>query len=183
MKGLQNWNHCKCLYEQSSESSPVQYLVLVMFFNLLLSTWQWKKGETCMFLHIAVCHYFKGLHYIPLCIRAMWLQSCLTLFHPLDCSLLSSSIHGILQARILKWVAMPSSRGSSWPRDGTRVSFCVPLWQAGSLPLAPPAVGTNTYRMNTPLINISAMCVCYSKQCCDGHHWTLLARTWKIISS
>ena len=41
------------------------------------------------------------------------LQPCLTLFDPMDCSLLDSSVHGILQARILEWVAMPSSRGSS----------------------------------------------------------------------
>ena len=38
---------------------------------------------------------------------------------PMDCSLPGSSVYGILQARILEWVAMPSSRGSSSPRDGT----------------------------------------------------------------
>ena len=48
-------------------------------------------------------------------------QSCPTL-RPLDCSLPHSSVHGILQARILEWVAMPSSRGSSQPRDQTQVS-------------------------------------------------------------
>ena len=40
-----------------------------------------------------------------------------TLCDPMDCSLSSSSVHGILQARILKWVAMPSSRGCSPPRE------------------------------------------------------------------
>ena len=39
-----------------------------------------------------------------------------------DCNLSGSSVHGILQAKILEWVAMPSSMGSSQPRDGTRVS-------------------------------------------------------------
>ena len=39
------------------------------------------------------------------------------------CSLPGSSVQGILQARILEWVAMPSSRGSSWPRDRTCVSY------------------------------------------------------------
>ena len=39
-----------------------------------------------------------------------------------SCSLPGSSVHKILQARILEWVAIPSSRGSSWPRDQTRVS-------------------------------------------------------------
>ena len=41
----------------------------------------------------------------------------------MDCSLPGSTVHGILQARILEWVAVPSSRGSSRPRDGTRVSY------------------------------------------------------------
>ena len=49
-------------------------------------------------------------------------QSWPTLCCPLDCSLPGSSIHMILQARIAEWVAMPSSRGSSWPRNQTCVS-------------------------------------------------------------
>ena len=48
---------------------------------------------------------------------------CVTLCHPTVCSLPHSSVHGILQARILERVAMPSSRGSSWPRDQTCVSY------------------------------------------------------------
>ena len=48
----------------------------------------------------------------------MLLQSCLTLGNPVDCSLPGSTVHRLLQARILKWVAMPSSRGSSPPKDG-----------------------------------------------------------------
>ena len=46
-------------------------------------------------------------------------QSCLTLCDPMDYSLPGSSVHGILQARILEWVAMPFSRGSSQPKDWT----------------------------------------------------------------
>ena len=49
-------------------------------------------------------------------------QSCLILCDPMDCSLSGSSVHGIFQARILQWVAISSSRGSSQPRDGTRIS-------------------------------------------------------------
>ena len=45
------------------------------------------------------------------------LQSCLTLCDPVDCSPAGSSVHGILQARILEWVAMPLSRGSSQSKD------------------------------------------------------------------
>ena len=51
-------------------------------------------------------------------------QSCLTLCEPMDCSLPGSSVHGILQARTLEWVARPSPRGSSQPKDQTHVS-CV----------------------------------------------------------
>ena len=50
-------------------------------------------------------------------------QLCLTPCGLMDCSPQGSSVHGILQARILEWVAMPFSRGSSQPRDGTRVSY------------------------------------------------------------
>ena len=51
-------------------------------------------------------------------------QSCLTLYDPMDCSLPGSSVHGSLQARILEWVVIPFSRGSSQPRDWTWV-FCI----------------------------------------------------------
>ena len=51
-------------------------------------------------------------------------QSYPTFCDPIDCSPPGSSVHGILQARILEWVAMPSSRGSSPPRDWNFVS-CV----------------------------------------------------------
>ena len=49
-------------------------------------------------------------------------QSCPTLCDPVDCSPPGSSVHGILQARILEWVAISYSRGSSQPRDWTQVS-------------------------------------------------------------
>ena len=52
----------------------------------------------------------------------MHAQSCPTLCDPTDCSLTGSSVHGILQARILEWVAISFSRGSSWFRDWTHVS-------------------------------------------------------------
>ena len=49
-------------------------------------------------------------------------RSCLTLCNLVDSTLLGSSVHGILQTRILEWVAMPFSRGSSQPRGQTQVS-------------------------------------------------------------
>ena len=54
--------------------------------------------------------------------RVLVVQSCLTLCDPTDCSSPGFSVHGVAQARILGWVAIPSSRGSSWPRDGAWVS-------------------------------------------------------------
>ena len=58
-----------------------------------------------------------------LCVHTKSLQSCLTLFDTVDCSSRSSSVHGILQARILEWVAIFFSRGSSRHRDRTCVSY------------------------------------------------------------
>ena len=57
-------------------------------------------------------------------------QSCLTLCDPMDCSPAGSSVHGILQARILEWVVTTFSRGSSWPRDLTGISYisCMGRW-------------------------------------------------------
>ena len=70
---------------------------------------------------------FWGYYSHSDCMCAKSLQSCLSLC---NCSPPGSSVHGILQARVLKWVAMPSSRGSSWPRDWTRISYvpCLGRW-------------------------------------------------------
>ena len=52
-------------------------------------------------------------------------QSCLTFCNPMDCSWPGFSDDGILKARILEWVAIPFSRGSSWPKDQTWVSCTI----------------------------------------------------------
>ena len=59
---------------------------------------------------------------VGFCCCCCLLTQCLTLCDPMYCSPLSFSVHGILQARILEWVAISSSRGSSWPKDQTWVS-------------------------------------------------------------
>ena len=61
-------------------------------------------------------------------------QLCPTLCDPMDCSLPGSSVHEIHQARILEWVAVPFSRGSSRPRDRTWVSCIIGTF----LPSEPP---------------------------------------------
>ena len=54
-------------------------------------------------------------------------QSCPTLYNPMDCSPPGFSVHGIVQARILEWVAISFSKGSSWTRAWTHVS-CIGRW-------------------------------------------------------
>ena len=62
--------------------------------------------------------------------HAKLLQLCLTVSNPMDCSPPGSSVSGILQARILEWAAMPSSRRSSQPGDPTYISYvsCIGRW-------------------------------------------------------
>ena len=67
---------------------------------------------------------FKVTLYTSIKMCANVLQLCVTLCNTMDCNPPGSSVHGVFQARILEWVAMPSSRGSSPPRDQTHVS-CV----------------------------------------------------------
>ena len=58
----------------------------------------------------------KVIVYYPMCVHAKSLQSCPTLCDPVDCSLPESSVHGILQAIKVEWVAIFSPRGYSWLR-------------------------------------------------------------------
>ena len=71
---------------------------------------------------------------IHTCVHAKLLQLCPTLCDSMDSSPPGSSVHGILQARILEWVAMRSSRGI-FPTQGSNPHLLHLLhWQAGSLP-------------------------------------------------
>ena len=80
-------------------------------------------GECCSC--IAECMHDKLLHLCP------------TLCDSMDCSPPGSSVHRILQARILEWDAMPSSRGN-FPIQGSNLHLLSLHWQASSLPLVPP---------------------------------------------
>ena len=81
-----------------------------------------KKPEGCLNLS-------KGLEGRCTCVPAKSLQSCLTLWDPMDCSP-GSSIHGIILKRILEWVVVPSSRASSRPSNPTHIFyvFCIGRW-------------------------------------------------------
>ena len=84
-------------------------------------------------------------------------QSCPTLCDPMGCSLPGSSVHGIFQARVLEWVAISFSRGSSRPRDWTQVS-CIAgrrftIWATWEAPPAtPPNPRSASYWIWTPPI-------------------------------
>ena len=85
--------------------------------NLSLESPSWEEWPyTCIYIDVGMVSNGE--------MKALVAQSRLTLCSPMNCSLLSSSVHGNLQARIPEWVAIPFSRGSSWPRDQTWV-FCI----------------------------------------------------------
>ena len=84
----------------------------------------------------------------------VWLLwSCLTFCDPMDCSLPGSSVHGILQARILEWVAIPFSRGSSQPRDPA----CVLFITSGFFPPTPREKALRAYRRFKWPISVSGL--------------------------
>ena len=96
--------------------------------------------------------------------HAKLLQSCLTL-PPCEIHWPRSSVHGILQARVLEWVSVPNSRGV-FPTQGLNLSLlCLLHWQAGSLPLAPPgksAVSSMYYHISP--LEIWLICISISNE-------------------
>ena len=89
----------------STSMRPIQKFVLQFFFFTLF------KLSMCPYPIPTECKFY-----------VLVTQSCPTLSDPMNCSPPGSSVSGILQARILEWVAIPFSRGSSQPRDWTWVS-------------------------------------------------------------
>ena len=82
---------------------------------VLMLLWKRPHGASAMWGHSK-----KQAVYLP----GKWKSlSQVWLCHPMDCNPPGSSVHGILQARILEWVAMPSSRWPSQPRNLTQVSY------------------------------------------------------------
>ena len=77
--------------------------------------------STSLFL-LSVFYCAWPVHSTLFYVLCLFAQLCPTLCDPRDCSPPGSSVHGILQATTLEWAAMPSSRGSSRPRDRTQVS-------------------------------------------------------------
>ena len=106
-----------------------------------LSDWT-TTGTRCIFSHkiYAIKYALDVQRRTPVFLKEAWEESHThshthtrnvsfsvvsdSLWHPMDCSSPGSSVHGILQVRLLEWVAISYSRGCSWPRDRTQVS-CV----------------------------------------------------------
>ena len=107
----------------------------IFCFNMYLFLWlhqvlvAWHRPLSSCCCRLSSCGLWPWLPHntwdlIPrACMSAKLLQSSLTICNPMDCSPPGSSVHGILQARILEKVAMPSSRAFSRPRDWTRASY------------------------------------------------------------
>ena len=93
-----------------------------------------------------------------MCVKS--LQSCPTLCDPMDCSPPGSSVHGILQARLLEWVAIPFCRGSSPPSQQLNPS--VLHWQADSLLSEPPG---RSFPDNGSVVEPSTEPACQGRRC------------------
>ena len=93
-----------------------------------------------VFTNLTVFLIAKAEYIYHVCVYAKSLQLCLTLCDSMDYSPPGSTVRGILQARILEWVAMPSFRGIFLNQGWNLCLLCLLHWQVGSLPLVPPGV-------------------------------------------
>ena len=84
----------------------------------------WPVCSLYRSVHACCCYAHKASFFFSQCLGVMWsvTQLCPTLCDPMDYSLPGSSVHGIFQARILECIVISFSRGSSQPRDWTRIS-------------------------------------------------------------
>ena len=125
--------------------SPFAHLNLQLQDILERSSYSSIVTPTCVCVCVCVCVRAR-------CTRAQLLQSCLTLPDPMDCSPPASTVHGILQARILEWVAMPSfpTQGSNPGLLHCKRILC-PL---SPLPLLP---SHNSYNNLTMEIQLTAL--------------------------
>ena len=95
---------------------PIEVFHVAQFQRVLYFLWKTRSFQPSV-VHTE----YRSFHFL-LKVKVLVPQSCPTLCDSMDCSLPGSSVHGIHQARILEWVAIPFSRASSRPRDGTWVS-------------------------------------------------------------
>ena len=116
----------------------ILFFFLVSFYKIIL--WSCSLSSTLIPLTFLSCQLevkMSCIHSYEIC---YWLDeicsnahdvcacvfshfSCVQLCYPVNCDPPGSFVHGILQARTLEWIDMPSSRGSFWPRDRTCISY------------------------------------------------------------
>ena len=103
---------------------------------MLVSAAQWSESAICIHIsprsqaflpppHLTPLSHHRALSWVSVLYRSAWVkdaQSCPTLCDTMDCNPPGFTVHGIFQARILEWFAIPFSKGSSQPRDQTKVS-------------------------------------------------------------
>ena len=100
---------------------------------------------------------------VCMCVCVLVAQACPTLCNPTDCNPPDSSVHGILQARILEWIAIPFSGVSSQPRDWTRVS-CIASRFFTSEPPGKPII-LYTWWLKPSLFNDKSMLLLFPQLC------------------
>ena len=131
------------LYKLASQQTPSTHeknLVQALFHNSELLLKFGGTVESFLYILRNMLHYHFCSHPASPSSRSEVAQSCPTLWGPMNCSLPSSSVHGIFLARVLERVAISFSRGSSRPRDRTRVSLIVgrrfTVWATREAPLS-----------------------------------------------
>ena len=126
-----------------------------------------EPSACCEYLHMDVPR-------LPQRESTLVTQSCLTLWNLTDCSLLCSSVHGISQARIVEWVAVSFSRGSSRPRDRTLVS-CI----AGGF-FTDGTTRKEREREKSPILHPTLMCgpFPHTKKLSDTS-WIMVPYIWR----
>ena len=99
-------------------SLPLYFSIAKQVLNIKCATKFVKKKKLASFVLYGILgHLFRGFLHLLMDVKVLVTQSCPTLCKLMDCSPPSSSVHEILCAKILEWVVMPFSRGSSQPRD------------------------------------------------------------------
>ena len=118
-----NWalvNHsCNLLFN----ASCIGILPASLLYSSTGTFWDYSLNKPLLAIKfLSQCLPLEKFNLIPLVWVCMYAQLCPTLCSPMDCSLPGFPVHGIFQARVLEWVTLSSSRGSSPPRDQTCIS-------------------------------------------------------------
>ena len=127
------WESSLCLKSSRFEEIYGLLMKLILFFLTSQVIQKFFLKVKNAYECVCVCVYIFLLIPVTICFCYLVTMSCPILCDLMYCSLPGSSVHGILQTRILEWVAIPSSRGSSRHRDSNPSLL---LWQADSLPLS-----------------------------------------------